>query len=183
MMRKIVPAVILPIMLLAGCEMKIDTDKAGNAQAEDGGATVQIGADGNVAVSAADGADGLGVSVPGFAAKVKIPGLELGGENMEIDGMKLYPGTKLSRIDVTDRKGPANGVVDMRFTSPASPDKVAAYYAAAAREQDYTAIKVGNATGTATLSARNPEGDALTITAAPAPGGSEGRILIRDKSE
>ena len=122
----------------------------------------------------------ISVSLPGFGAKMNVPGIELGGDNMDIDGMKLYPGTEVKGINVTDQKGPGNSRVEMRFTSPASPDKVAAYYASAARDEDFSDINVVNKDGGATLTAKKSDGDDVTITMAPAAGGAtSGQILIR----
>ncbi|MET0376817.1 MAG: hypothetical protein ABW128_21505 [Rhizorhabdus sp.] len=176
-MRRALIGLAIPLVLLAGCELKIGKDK----EAKDA-ASVKIGEDGNVAITAEEGGDGVSFSVPGFAAKIDVPGIELGSENMDIDGIKLYPGSTLHGINVTDSKGPGNGVVDMRFTSPGAPDKVAAYYAAAARDNDFTAVNVANAGGTATLTAKNPDGDPMTITMAPDKVGTRGRILIQDRS-
>lgn len=167
---------VMPLLLLGACEMKVGKDDAGAKDA----ASVKIDAGGNVAIAANDGADGVSVSLPGIEGKVKIPGMELGGDNMDIDGMKLYPGTKLSGINITDQKGFGNGVVEMRFTSPATPDKVAAYYAAAAPGEDFRDIKVTAAKGSSTVTAVKGDGDRLTITIDPAAGGSAGTILIRD---
>ncbi|RYH08056.1 MAG: hypothetical protein EON57_05645 [Alphaproteobacteria bacterium] len=177
-MRKAMLGLAIPLILLAGCEMKVGKDDG-----DKGDASLKIGADGNVAITADDGADGVSVSVPGFEAKVKVPGIEMGGENLDIDGIKLYPGSKLKGINVTDQKGPGNGLVDMRFTSPAAPDKVAAHFAQAARDNDFTAVNVTNAGGTATMTAKKADGDDLTITMEPAKDGTEGRILIKDGSK
>jgi len=174
-MRKAVLGMAMPLLLLTACELKVDTDKDGNE-----GASVEIGENGNVAISAKEGGEGLSLSVPGFEGKVKIPGMELGGENMDIDGMKLYPGTKLSGINVTDQSGKGNGKVEMRFASPASPDKVAAYYAAAARDAGFSDIAVKKGPDGATLTATKGDRDRIAITATPAPAGSTGRILIHD---
>jgi hypothetical protein len=121
--------------------------------------------------------------VPGFEGKINIPGIQLGGKDMDIDGMKLYPGTQLHDIDVTDDKGPGNGRVDMRFTSPDGPDKVAAYYAGAVRDKDFRDIKVVRDGGKATLTAKKPDGDDLTIMMEPSEGGTTGEILIKDKDK
>ena len=107
-MRKAVLGLSVPLLLLGACEMKVGKDEG----AKDG-ASVEISADGNVAIAAKDGAEGVSVSVPGFEGKVKIPGMELGGDHMDIDGMKLYPGSKLSGIDVTDQSGAGDGVVSV----------------------------------------------------------------------
>jgi hypothetical protein len=177
MMRKAMLGwAVMPLLLLGACEMKVGKDEK---DAKDG-ASVKIDAGGNVAIAANDGADGVSVSVPGFEGKVKIPGMELGGEHMDIDGMKLYPATKLSGINVTDQNGAGTGVVEMRFTSPAAPDKVAAYYADAAPGADFTDVKVTGAKGSSTVTAIKGDGDRLTITIDPAAGGSAGTILIRD---
>jgi len=172
-MRKAVLGLSVPLLMLGACEMKVDTDGAAKNSA-----SVDVTADGNVAIS--DGADGVSISVPGFEGKMKIPGMALGGENMDIDGMKLYPGTKLSGINVTDQSGAGQGVVEMRFTSPATPDKVAAYYAAAAPKSDFRDVVVTNGKQASKLTATKGDGDTLAITIHPAPGGSAGTISIRD---
>ncbi|KRB79383.1 hypothetical protein ASE00_19960 [Sphingomonas sp. Root710] len=174
-MRRTLAILAIPLILLAGCEFEIGKDKD-----DKDAASVKVGEDGNVAIATEEGGEGLSIKVPGFEGKMNIPGIELGGDNMDIDGIKLYPGTTLHGINVTDRAGPDNGLVDMRFTSPAAPAKLAAYYAAAARENGFTAIKVANAGGGATLTAINPDGDPMTISMTPGKAGSEGRILIRD---
>jgi hypothetical protein len=168
---------VVPLLLLGACEMKVGKDEGAKDSA-----SIKVDESGNVAISASDGADGVSVSVPGFEGKVKIPGMELGGDHMDIDGMKLFPGTKLSGINVTDQAGPGSGtgVVEMRFTSPAAPDKIAAYYAAAAPENDFTDVKVSQAKGASVVTALKNDGDRLTITINPAAVGSAGTILIRD---
>ena len=175
-MRKAMLGLAVPLVLLAACSVKVGKDDA-----DANTASVKVDEDGNVAITANDGAGGVALSVPGFEGKMKIPGMKLGGGNMDIDGMKLYPGSELSAINVTDREGPNNGVVDMRFTAPATPDKVAAYYAAAARDKDFSDIKVTNDGGKAVFSAKKADGDDLTISMDPGTGGSStGRILIKD---
>nr|WP_047168937.1 hypothetical protein [Sphingomonas sp. Y57] len=175
-MRKAVLGLSVPLLLLGACEMKVGKDEG----AKDG-ASVEISADGNVAIAAKDGVEGVSVSVPGFEGKLKIPGMELGGDHMDIDGMKLYPGSKLSGINVTDQNGEAegDGIVEMRFTSPADPAKVAAYYAAAAPRADFRDVTVKQAGAGSVMTATKGDGDHLTITINPAPGGSAGTILIR----
>ena len=174
-MRKAVIGLIAPLILLAACELKVGKDDGGKDAA-----SLKVGEDGNVAITAEDGADGVSVSVPGFDAKVRVPGIEIGGDNMDIDGMKLYPGSEVKGINVTDQKGPGNSRVEMRFTSPAAPDKVAAYYAAAAPGEDFTDVKVANKDGGATFTAKKSDGDDVTIVMNPATGGTtSGQILIR----
>jgi len=165
----------VPMLLLGACEMKIgkDDDKAAK------GAAVSVGEDGNVqVVAAADGAKGVSIDVPGFSAKVNIPGLEMGSDNMDIDGMKLYPGTRLAAVNVngTDDRG----VVDMKFTSPGSPAAIAEYYVGAARENDFTDVASRKDGDKMLVTATKSDGDVVTIALAPAGAGSAGQIRITD---
>lgn len=173
-MRKAMLGLVVPLVLLAACEMKMGKDDAGKE-----GASLKVGEDGNVAITAQDGDEGVSVSLPGFDAKIKVPGIELGGDNMDIGGMKLYPGSEVKGINVTDQKGPGNSRVEMRFTSPDAPEKVAAYYAQAARDEDFSNIGVTSAGGKSTLTAKKSDGDDLMIIMEPAAGGTtSGQILI-----
>lgn len=174
-MRKAMLGLVVPLGLLAACEMKV-----GKADADADMASVKLGEGGNVAIMASDG---VSLSIPGFEGKMKIPGMELGGDDIDIDGLKLYPGSTLNGLNITDQKGAGNGLVDMRFTSPATPDKIAAHFAAGARAEDFSDIKVADAGGKTTLTAKNPDGDDLAITMKPAKGGTSGRILIQDRSK
>ena len=174
--RLLLPTMTLLIVpvLLAGCEMKIGKDDA-----KDGNrASVSVGEDGNVQISAADGAKGVSIDVPGFSAKVNVPGLELGGDNMDIDGMKLYPGTKLSTVNVNG--GDESGVVDMKFASPGSPAAIADYYVNAAKENDFTDVASRKDGANMVVTAKKPDGDLVTIALAPAGTGSNGQIKITD---
>jgi hypothetical protein len=174
-MRKAMLGLAVPLMLLAGCSVEAGNDDSGN-----GMASLKVGEDGNVSITATDGADGVSVSIPGFDAKLKVPGVELGGDDMDIDGMKLYPGSEVKGINVTDQKGAGNSRVEMRFTSPATPDKIAAYFEAAARDQGFTEVKVANSDGAATFTAKQTDGDDVTIVMNRAAGGTTaGQILIR----
>jgi len=174
-MRIAMLGLALPLALLAGCSIDAGKGDGGN-----GMASLKVGEDGNVSITANDGADGVSVSIPGFEAKLKVPGVELGGDDMDIDGIKLYPGTEIKGIAVFDEKGARNSRVEMRFISPATPDKVAAHFEAAAREQGFTDFRVASSDGGTTFSAKQTDGDDVTIVMNRAAGGTTaGQILIR----
>jgi hypothetical protein len=163
MRAKMIPLLMVPL-LLSACEVKVgknDKDKA----------------DGNVSVAAND-EHGVSISAPGFNAKVDIPGIEIGGDDMDIDGMKLFPGSKVGNVNVVGKDGPGDRVT-MGFTAPGAPAAVASYYANAARENGFTDVKVAGTT----VSAVKDDGDAVTIAIVPAPGGSSGDIRIVDNKE
>lgn len=176
-MRNSLLTMMLPLLLpltLGACEMKVGGDDDANRTA------VSVSSDGNVSITSPGDSQGIAVSVPGFNAKLNIPGLDLGSEHMDIDGVKLYPGTRLQTVNV-DGKNEAGGSVDMRFTSEAAPAVLAKYYADSAREHDFTGVSVNDAGGTSTLTANKPDGDRMTITLSPgAKGGTAGRISLVD---
>lgn len=181
-MRKMIVMAALPMLLLAGCEVKVGDDAKGASNASAGdAASMSIDAGGNVAMAAGEGESALSLSIPGMDAKIKIPGIELGGENMDIDGMKLYPGSKVTGINVTD-KDKGNGRVEIRFMSPAAPDVVSRYYADAAGQADFTGVKLANNGAISTITAVNGEGDPMTITLQPGGKGTQGAIVMTDRS-
>jgi hypothetical protein len=171
------PLLALPLVALGGCHMKIgkDDDKANVS-------SVTVGEDGNVAIASADDSKGVSISVPGFQAKVDIPGLKIGDGNMDIDGMKLYPGTKLDAINVNGTDHGQKGVV-MRFTSAAAPAALADYYADAAAANNFTAVQSSKTAAGATVTAIKPDGDHIKIAMAPAAtgAGSQGSITVEEK--
>ncbi len=181
-MRKTIVMAALPLLLLAACEVKVNDDTKGDANASAGdSAAISIDAGGNVAMGSGDQPTSLSLSIPGIDAKIKVPGIELGGEDMNIDGMKLYPGSKMTGVNVTDKEG-GNGRVEIRFVSPAAPDVVARYYADAAGQADFTGVKLVKNGAASTVTAVNGEGDPMTITLQPASKGTQGSIVMTDKS-
>ncbi len=176
-MRSRIISAALPLVLLAGCDMRIGhKDEPANA------ATVTVGEDGNVSIEPSQGGDGVSLSVPGFNAKINVPGLTIGDKDMDIDGLKLYPGTKMQAIDIAgDTPGKRDGVA-MRFTVGAAPAALSEYYADAARANGFSDIKVTNVAAGSTVTARKSDGDRLKIAMAPgAGGGSQGSITIEAK--
>jgi hypothetical protein len=155
--------------MLAACEMKVGKDDKAK-DAEESAVTVSAG--GNVSVTPGE-QKGLSVSVPGFSAKLDIPGIKIGSDHMDIDGMKLYPGTEVKGVNVVGKDGPG-GKVMMGFSAPAAPAEVARYYADAARANGFSDVAMKDTTVTATKS----DGDKMTISVSPSGTGSAGEILI-----
>ena len=83
---------------------------------------------------------GLKIDSDKFKADLEIPGISFGGDHMDMDGMKLYPGSTVKgvRVHAVDRPGTKKGEVTMDFTSPAAPLKVAEHMAEQARKAGFT---------------------------------------------
>ena len=162
----------IPLLILAACHGKVDI---GDTDAND--------SDGNVHIAMGDAAGGNGsvsVDVPGFKANVSLPAINL-GNHVDLDGIKLAPGTKVSgmNVDAKDNGGDGDsGTVQMHFTSPQPPGAVLDHYAKSAVDAGYGAIA---RTGTS-LSAKKDE-KSFTVEISPDGSGSRGTIMMTGKDE
>lgn len=83
-------------------------------QGDNGSVTAQADKDGKVSVKA-----------PGFEGSIKLPKFNIGAENFEIDGVKLYPGATVSSLNIDDRQdGTKSGGVNVTFDAPADAARV-----------------------------------------------------------
>lgn len=91
------------------------------------------GADGNV-VAGVDGKTGdMSINAPGFSGKISLPKIKLDADNFDMNGVHLYPGSKIAgmNIDAHDDGKPggnSDGTVKVTFESPATPDTVRAWF-------------------------------------------------------
>jgi hypothetical protein len=156
---------------LAACE--------GNVKDGETGTSVSIDAEGNSGETVKVTADGnsgeVAVNVPGFAGKLDLPKFVLNNSNFDIDGVKLYPGSTITRMNVNAKDG-GDAKVDIAFTAPAEPAKVADYLQKAFAEKKMAVTTSGTA-----LSGTTTDGNAFSIALEPGAGGTAGRINIDAK--
>ena len=167
---------IVPALALAACGDKAADDGAGdvrevtiNAKGEDGG-NVRISADGKGSSISIDG-DGVNINadLPG------IDGLAVGSD-FDIDGVKLYPGAKITSVNVNADAGKPEGqqgLVEFGLTAPAAPAAVLDWYAKA-----FAAKGIATTTKGAALTGKTKDGDAFAIELAPEGKGSIGKVRI-----
>ena len=142
---------LLPLALaaLAGCDAKLSTKH------DDGSGNVAIRMGGNEAGA-------VSIDTPVFKADVKLPGLNLGG-HMNLDGIKLYPGSQVSgvNVDAQDRAGEQDdeGIVRIAFTSADPPARLLDYYTGQARAAGYATDAPKPAVGATMLHASKTEDD------------------------
>jgi hypothetical protein len=128
------------------------------------------------------GAGNVSISVPGFDTKVKIPSSFMAHGDFDIDGVKLYPKSKVTSFNVnvdsktTDGKSTDNSVVKMGFAAPADVATVTTWY------KDQFAAKSIAARQTATgFSGKTEDGDVFTIALMPVgAGATNGAIQVVD---
>ena len=171
-MRALPLLLAAPVLVgLAACSVKAD-DKA-DAKA----ASVDINLGDDKASAVAGGERGIKIDTDGFKAALDIPGMDIGGKDFDIDGMKLYPGSKVKGVAIRAREkdGKKSGGATFTFTSPATPDAVLVHAEAQAKDADYTVTRSG-----LTLTGTKEDGDTFTYTVAPAESGTSGTIVMSD---
>ena len=135
------PSVALLTIALAGCGGHA-TEETTRTVTKDGVTTTTITTREAGHGDAAHASAGTGLSIDSdkFKANLDIPGLTFGGDNMDLDGMKLYPGSTVKGMHVhaVDRPGTEKGEVVVDFTSPAAPAVVAQHMADEARRAGFT---------------------------------------------
>lgn len=153
--------IILPVIALSALSACGSRDK----DAE--GTSVSINAkdkDGDVAINA-DGKTGkVSVNLPGFNADLKLPKMMLDHSNFDLDGVKLYPESKVRSVVVNadDTGGHDKAKVRVSFESPADTAKVKAWFKTGFDDEGIKFAETPTGfTGT------TDDGDAFVVTLAP----------------
>jgi len=110
------------------------------------GTSISInGSDGEV--SAKSDADGrVSLKAPGFEGSIKLPKFNIGADDFEVDGVKLYPGSTISNFNIdadsgTTEKG--GNAVRVQFDSPASAAQVGDWFAEQMKAAGFTVEGTG----------------------------------------
>jgi hypothetical protein len=143
---------------LGGCDVS-----SKNPANSDANVTIKGDAGGNVAFN-----------LPFVKGEVQVPSGFMHEGNLDIDGVKLMPGSKVTGFSVfAADKG---STVKMAFAAPASPDQVRAYFADQFKQKGVEVASAGDA-----ISGRSKDGDPFVIRVSPAAQGSQGTIDIQSK--
>jgi hypothetical protein len=112
MLRPLLLCAVLAALPLTGCDSKP-------------GASITINSsdsDGNVTMSDNGQSGEVALNVPGFSGKLKLPKLHLDGDDVDFNGVHLYPGSKVTAMNIGADND--NGTVHIAFDSPADPGTV-----------------------------------------------------------
>ena len=151
-------AFLVLVPLLAGCNVHSKNPAAG---------------DDNVSIHA-DQSGNIAFNLPIAEGKLKVPATFMHEGDVDIDGVKLMPGSVLTGFNLDSHNGVSN--VDMSFTAPASPDEVRSYYVDQFRKQGIEAALAGDA-----VTGKSKDGSPFAIQVSPSSNGSQGKIVIQDK--
>jgi len=171
------PILLLLPLALAACNREpsvaIRTDDGTQVSVGDGAANVVAD---NGAVALRTTGDQVSVRLPGISADVKVPGLNLDAGDMDIDGMKLHPGTKLAGLTADGAGG--GGQVRLNFTDDAAPAQVARHYREAAPAAGWRLDSASDARVAATKGGAGAKH--FEILLYPAGNGTRGTITVAD---
>lgn len=132
-------------------------------------------ADGDDNVSIAGDASGnISFDVPFAKGQVKVPAGFMHKGDIDIDGVKLMPGSQVTGFNLDSHNDVSN--VEMAFTAPAPPEQVRSYYIDQFRKQGVEAAVSGNA-----VTGKSKDGNPFRIEIGPAASGSQGKIVVQDK--
>jgi hypothetical protein len=151
-------ALLLILPLLAACDVHSKSPAKGGD---------------NVTIKADEGGN-LEFNLPIVEGKMKVPAGMMHHGDIDIDGVKLMPGSTVSGFSLF--AGKKGSTVHMTFKSPAAPDQVRAYYVEQFKRQGVEVALAGN-----TLSGKSKDGSPFTIAIAANGTGSQGRIDIQDE--
>ena len=135
-MLRALPLVLIAL-LLAACGDGPGTSISINASSdEDGNSSIATDANGQVAID-----------VPGFSGKIKLPKMQINAENFDINGLKLYPNSKIGNlhVDAEEKLGQRDkGKVQVSFESPAALATVQAWFRDNLSKQGFKVQPQGN---------------------------------------
>ena len=152
-------ALLLLVPLLAACNVH-------SKNPADGDENVSIHADDSGHVS---------FNLPIAQGQVKLPEGMMNHGDVDIDGVKLMPGSKVTGFNLDASKS-SGANIDMSFTTPASPDAVRAYYVDQFKQKGVNAAVSGDE-----VIGKSKDGSPFAIHISPAASGSQGKIEIQSK--
>lgn len=151
-------AILLAIPLLAACHVQ-----GKDAAQSDEKVTINADENGKVAFD-----------LPFAKGEVKLPGSLLDKGNINLDGVKLMPGSKMTGFSLFG--GDKGSKVRMTFSNPSSPDAVRAYYLGEFKAKGLQAQATADG-----VRATSKDGSPFTIQLSPSGGGTQGTIIAQSK--
>ena len=129
-----------------------------------------------VRISASDSDGNVSFDVPFMKGEVKLPGSVIHEGDVDIDGVKMYPGSRVNSFHVESTGGVSN--VNIGFKAPDPADKVRAYFVDQFRQKGVEAIAAGDS-----INGKSKDGGTFAIRVQDNGGGSQGTITLQDRDD
>lgn len=96
-----------------------------------------------------DNQGNLKIDTGGFKADVKLPKLDIKADDFDMNGVKLYPGSTITNLNILGQPGAgegekADGKVSVSFSSPATPVTVRDWLKSRLGQAGFTVTTAGN---------------------------------------
>jgi hypothetical protein len=161
-------SMLVGLGMLSACSEGDDRERSAQ---NDNGADVAFNAQ-----SGNDGTTKVAVDIPGLQGQFKLPAFKLGKTDVNIGGVKLYPGTRVTGVDVAGQEGRSEGGMIVKFDSDAAPGAIQSYYLNAFREKGLTAAAQGSG-----VSGRDEHGKPFHIDLNAQGAGTRGTISFGEQ--
>lgn len=136
------------------------------------------GADVSMRVEGENGAAAnIAIDLPDIKGKITLPKVRIATGDVDIDGVKLYPGSRVTGVDIAGEEGTSEGSLGIRFDAGDGPDKVRDYYLAAFRKKGITASAQGGR-----IIGRTGDGKPFSIALEAQGEGTKGVLRIGNKT-
>lgn len=159
-MERFALLIALPLpLLVAGCDVETKNPTNG-----DGKVTINAAADGK-----------MSFDLPFAKGEVKLPEAMMSRGEVDLDGVKLMPGSKVTGFSVMAGEG-EESTVNIGFAAPKPPAEVRAYFVREFAKQGAQAAVAGD-----NVTATTKDGDNVAIAVSPDGTGAKGMIAIKSK--
>lgn len=172
------------LVALSACDasvsMKSDGEETEAASEASDDVHISFSSDGEDSEGEGKGRSAISFDIEGFSLDIDVPEINLDASDVDVNDADLYPGSKLTGIDIraSDRKGSDEANVVLSFDAPAAPDAVADWFEKRFEEENFDIGRTGNR-----LTGKTDEGDDLTLDIeAAGTDKSKGRLVIRESS-
>jgi len=128
-----------------GFELSIDVDGEGGSKTE----KIKIGGEGEDSK--------FSIKTDGFSMDVDLPQISLDSDDFDMNNVALYPGTKVTGLNIEDTDGQGGKVV-LSFDAPTDIDDLTSWFEKKMAEENFVVEKDGSA-----LSGKTDEGDPFVL--------------------
>ena len=105
-----------------------------------------------------DGEEGkLSIKADGFSMDIDLPSIKLDSDDFDLNNVSLYPGTKVTGLDVEDKDG-KGGNVTLSFVAPTDTKTLTSWFEEKMKAESFEVAKSSNG-----LSGKTDEGDPFDL--------------------
>jgi hypothetical protein len=157
-------AALLLALPLAACGNEPQGNASIAIQADDG--------EGNFSLTSNDSGGRASIRGPGIEGSIKLPKIDIGAADFQVDGVKLYPGSTIRDFNLNAAEQ-GKGKVSIAFESPAALDKVQGWFRDNMAQQRFKVTPRGNG-----FAGTTEDGDPVTLDLEAAGERTRGRMTV-----